>query len=251
MRDEAADPSYFIAQFQDIGSRKTAQLLAVQAQQAALSAAAAKSRFLATMSHELRTPMNGIIGTLELLSLSELTSEQTEYVTVVHESSGSLLRVLNDILDFSKIDAGKLALVTARFKVRREIASIASLFASSAKKRNVRLVTRVEADVPAVLEGDAGRVRQLLINLIGNALKFTPARGSVELSGKAERHATTVTPIRFTVTDSGAGIAPEARSRLFVPFSQIDDSTTSSHDGTGLGLAICKLLVDLMVAKSA
>jgi PAS domain S-box-containing protein len=245
VRDDAREDLYFIAQVQDVTPRKVAEAAKI-AQEAALFAADVKSRFLATMSHELRTPMNGIIGLTELLSLTELSDAQREYVEIVLESGASLLRVLDDILDFSKADAGKLRLEIIDFDLPGQIRSLGALFAPRAKTKGIQLSMHVDPAVPAMVKGDPGRIRQILMNLIGNALKFTPADGSVKIFVATDASEATATTVRFTVIDSGPGIAPEVRDRLFVPFSQLDDSTTRKYGGTGLGLAICKQLVDLM-----
>jgi PAS domain S-box-containing protein len=247
VRDDAGErPSYFIRQTQDITEWKNAEVAIKAAQRDALAAASAKSRFLATMSHEIRTPMNGIIGVTELLSLSKLSAEQNEYVRIVHDSGRSLLRVLNDILDYSKIEAGKLELEYFDFEVRAQLTSIVSLLGPQFATKRVMLASEVEPDVPLALRGDPGRIRQVLMNLMGNALKFTPPGGAVRVIIAREAQAGDVVPIRFTIVDTGPGITQEGRARLFQPFSQVDESTTRKYGGTGLGLSICKQLVDIM-----
>jgi CheY-like chemotaxis protein/nitrogen-specific signal transduction histidine kinase len=246
VRDENERPSYFISQIQDISARKSAEQDAKTAKSTALGVADAKSRFLATMSHEIRTPMNGIIGMTELLSLSELSIEQNQYVQVVRDSGESLLRVLNDILDYSKVEAGKLDLESTDFELSGQVESVVALLAPQFKSKGVLLAIDIDTTIPPVLNGDAGRIRQILINLVGNALKFTPRDGSVRLIVSAEEQCSKLIIIRFTITDSGVGIAADVKHLLFQPFSQVDGSTTRKHGGTGLGLAICKQLVDLM-----
>ena len=246
VRDENGAPRFFIKQILDISARKVAERTIADAEATALAANRAKSRFLATMSHEIRTPMNGIIGMTELLALSELNSEQRDYVRVVRDSGRSLLRVLNDILDYSKVEAGKLELEMTDFDLLSQVRSVVSLLEPQYQGKDVLLTTQVEPDVPAALEGDPGRLRQILINLLGNALKFTPANGIVRVLVALERSAHDVIVIRFSVIDSGIGIADDVRDRLFVPFSQVDTSTTRKYGGTGLGLSICKQLVELM-----
>jgi PAS domain S-box-containing protein len=245
VRDAAGEALYFIVQIQDTSSRKLAEAAMREAQQA-LASTEAKSRFLATMSHEIRTPMNAIIGMMELLSLSTLNAEQLECVRVVQDSSESLLRVLNDILDYSKIEAGKLNLESVDFDLASQLASIVSLLGPEFKSKGVSLSTHVDTDIPAVVRGDPLRIRQILTNLVGNALKFTPSRGSVRVLVSVELRSGKALTVRFAIEDTGVGIPLALRDRLFVPFSQIDDSTTRKHGGTGLGLAICKQLVDLM-----
>ncbi|MBD5655332.1 MAG: PAS domain S-box protein [Candidatus Eremiobacteraeota bacterium] len=237
---------YLIAQIADISSRKVAEKAIEDAQISTLAAAEAKSRFLATMSHEIRTPMNGIIGMTELLSLSDLSREQNEFVQVVYDSGRSLLRVLDDILDYSKIEAGKLELEHLDFDLPSQVRSVVALLKPQYELKGVSLTTRVEDDVAVSLIGDPGRVRQILINLVGNALKFTPAGGSVDIAVSAEPGEDGGRAVCFRVVDTGVGIAPEVRHRLFQPFSQADGSTTRKYGGTGLGLSICKQLVDLM-----
>ena len=246
VRDEAGAPDYIIAQIQEIGARKAAEEAIESAQRLALAATDAKSRFLATMSHEIRTPMNGIIGMTELLSLSSLDEEQTEYVRIVRDSGRSLLRVLNDILDYSKIEAGKFELELTSFNLESQIASVMSLLGPQFIAKHVELTRCIEPDVPCTLTGDPGRIRQILVNLIGNALKFTPAGGSVHIVVAAGERTNGNVPIRCSIVDTGVGIAPEVRHRLFQPFSQVDGSTTRKYGGTGLGLSICRQLIDLM-----
>ena len=246
VRDESRQPLYVIAQIQDIGARKAAQEAIGIAQRSALAAAETKARFLATMSHEIRTPMNGIVGMAELLSLSQLDADQNEYINVVRDSGKSLLRVLDDILDYSKIEAGKLELEVVDFDLRSQVRSVVALLQPQFEAKGLSLTTQIESTVPIAVKGDPCRVRQILLNLVGNALKFTPTGGSVGISASAEPAASGLAPLRFTVTDSGVGIAPDVRHRLFQPFSQVDGSTTRIYGGTGLGLSICKQLVDLM-----
>ncbi len=247
VKDDSGSTLYFIAQIQDITARKFIEQVVQRAQDSALSSMRAKARFLATMSHELRTPMNGIIGMLELLSLTPLDEEQLEYVEVVRASSISLLNILNDILDFSKIEAGKLHLENIDFDLTRHVRSVVALLAPQATAKGVTLTWRVECEAGTLVRGDAGRVGQILMNLIANAVKFTPGGGEVHVSVVAALTAGAATNhVRYTVVDSGVGIAEDLQDRLFQPFSQLDDSTTRKFGGTGLGLAICKQLVELM-----
>jgi two-component system sensor histidine kinase/response regulator len=228
VRDDAGAPSYFIAQIQDIRARKAVENELRCAQAFTLAAMDAKSRFLATMSHEIRTPMNGIIGMAELLSESSLGVEQRRYVEIVRDSGRSLLRVLNDILDYSKIEAGKFELESVGFSVANQLESVISLLKPQFDANGVRLSTQVDVELPPILEGDPTRLRQIIVNLVGNALKFTPAGGSVRVVVATLPAAVAATQImvRFAVVDTGVGVAPEVRDRLFRPFSQVDTSTT-------------------------
>ena len=246
VRDERRTPLYIISQVQDISARIAAEEALAVAQESVLAAAEAKTRFLATMSHEIRTPMNGIVGMAELLSYTRLDAEQQECVSIVHDSGRSLLRILDDVLDFSKINAGKLALEVVDFDLPAQIRSIVGLLEPQFGAKGLMLTTYIEPAVPVALRGDPCRLRQILLNLVGNALKFTPAGGTVRIALWVEPNPDAASMIRFTIADNGVGIAPDVRHRLFQPFSQGDGSTTRIYGGTGLGLSICKQLVELM-----
>ena len=229
----------------EIERRRQMERQLAAARDAALDAAKAKSAFLATVSHEIRTPMNGVIGTVSLLLETPLATEQREYAEQIQRSADSLVTIINDILDFSKIEAGKLTLEAVDFDPREALHDAIDVVAPSAQAKGLELVCDVPADLPALIRLDPSRWRQMLLNLLGNAVKFT-ATGSVRATLSIEPSSDGDPLLKVTVVDTGIGIKRDALGRLFAPFSQADGSMTRRYGGTGLGLAITRQLAELM-----
>jgi signal transduction histidine kinase/DNA-binding response OmpR family regulator len=228
----------------DVSQRRAAEEAKEAARQAALQMAHAKSAFVANVSHEIRTPMHGILGMSSLLLKTPLDGQQREYVSTLKSSAEGLLTIINDILDFSKIDAGKLAIEQVGFSPVSLAQGVTALFQARALEKNLRLTLVLPEQTPAALLGDPTRIRQILLNLVDNAIKFTHA-GEVELRASFEAAGDKIA-CRFSVRDTGIGISADTRGRLFQAFSQADASTTRHYGGTGLGLAVSSQLAELM-----
>ena len=225
--------------------RMRAELALRLANAAAQESTRLKAQFLANMSHEIRTPMNGVIGMVDLLLDTPLSDDQRSFATIVRTSAESLLTIINDILDFSKIEAGQLTFESIPFNLREPVENCLSLLAEKAHEKGIELAYLIDESVPTLLLGDPGRLHQVMLNLVGNALKFTE-RGEVVVRVSKESEGGRRARLRFTVQDTGVGIPPEAQARLFQPFVQADSGTARKYGGSGLGLAICRQLISLM-----
>lgn len=243
--DAEGRPYQYFGIYTDITGRKQVETDLTGARDHALEATRLKSEFLATMSHEIRTPMNAILGMAELLQGAPLNEEQNDCLRTLHQSGKSLLHIIDDILDLSKMEAGKLHIERVDFRLREVVEAVLDALTPGARQKRISLMSYVAPEIPPVLQGDPGRIRQVLINLVGNAIKFT-GQGSVTVRAILELGDDTQSTVRISVTDTGIGITEQSAKKLFQPFTQADGSTTRKHGGTGLGLSICRNLVNMM-----
>jgi len=247
-RLETAQGPIFTVVLRDISEEKASRAALLAAQRAAEAASKAKSDFLANMSHEIRTPMNGVLGMSGLLLDTELSPEQRDWVDLIRKSGENLLEIINDILDFSKIEAGKLVLDPVPFNLAEMIRELTNLFSFKVQEKGIELVVDLATDLPRRVVGDPGRLRQILLNLVGNAIKFTE-RGHILIRAFATPEGQGKRRLFFEVEDTGIGIPPEKTAQIFEKFSQAEESTTRKFGGTGLGLTISSKLVAMMNGK--
>ncbi|MEM7505928.1 MAG: ATP-binding protein [Pseudomonadota bacterium] len=240
-----ADSGTIVATFTDVSDLNAREQELEAARAAAVAADRAKSEFLANMSHEIRTPMNGVLGIAELMRTTDLDERQQSYADVIVQSGATLMTILNDILDFSKIDAGHLTLEAAPFRLDKTVMDVTELMQAAAGEKGLKLCVGMPADLPGELIGDRARIRQILTNLIGNAVKFTD-RGEVRVEVSREVSRDDAEQILVQVIDTGIGIPADKIETIFENFTQVDSTSTRRHKGTGLGLAISRRLVTLM-----
>jgi signal transduction histidine kinase len=242
---ETGETTGFLHVASDMTEERLIRASLAASRDSALQAARAKADFLANMSHEIRTPMNGVIGMIDLLRDSPLTPPQKEFVDTIQRSGETLLTIVNDILDFSKIEAGKMSLETIPFNPREIVEDVVQVLSPNAHRKGLEIASLLHPDVPVLVNGDPTRLRQILLNLVGNAIKFTE-KGHISVRLSVNERGMGNAVVRLAVTDTGVGMTPEVVGKLFNAFTQGDNSTSRRFGGTGLGLAITQKLVTLM-----